>query len=176
MEFCLFYAGGAARLASVALTLAWTHSVQKTRWEEDWRLTAAGLVLEEARIESSGAGMEPGTNARFDGHWWRWKPDLPAQSEIQLRRAGVTSDWSVCTAGTCRLMSRTRPRRRRPGYAAPLPIAHANGETAAPGIPLTVASAPRARGSGNRNARPASRRRKRSATIRDDNCENRVSP
>jgi hypothetical protein len=93
------------RLGVTALTLAWTHSVQKTRCEDDWQLQSGALVLVESRIESTGAGMEPGPGARFDGHWWRWRPDLPAQARVQLRRSGATADWSLCIAGTCRLMS-----------------------------------------------------------------------
>ena len=67
MELCLLAAGATVRLGTVALTLAWTHSIEKTRWEEDWRATPAGLVLEEDRIQATGAGMEPPPNAHFDG-------------------------------------------------------------------------------------------------------------
>src|SRR5437868_13023854 len=102
MDICLLGAGKIVQLGTLAFTLAWTHSVQHTRWEEDWQITPAGLVLQEARVESSGAGMEPGPNARFDGHWWRWQPDPSARIEIVLRRARVTDDWALCYAGGCR--------------------------------------------------------------------------
>ena len=32
MELCLLAAGATIRLGTVALTLAWTHSIEKTRW------------------------------------------------------------------------------------------------------------------------------------------------
>ena len=44
------------RLAVTAFTLAWTHSVEHVRWQEDWRVTPAGLELTAARVEGSGAG------------------------------------------------------------------------------------------------------------------------
>ena len=65
MELCLLAAGATIRLGTIALTLAWTHSIEKTRWEEDWRATPAGLVLEEDRIQSTGAGMEPPPGCPF---------------------------------------------------------------------------------------------------------------
>ena len=104
MEFCLLAAGATVRLGTLALTLAWTHSIEKTRWEEDWRLTPAGLVVEEDRIQATGAGMEPPPNARFDGTWWRYRPALPPLPQVVLRRSGATDDWSLCIAGQCRPM------------------------------------------------------------------------
>ena len=76
MELCLLAAGATVRLGTVALTLAWTHSIEKMRWEEDWRATPAGLVLQEDRIQATGAGMEPPPDAKFDGTWWRYNPHL----------------------------------------------------------------------------------------------------
>ena len=61
-------------LAASAFTLSWTHSVQKTVWEEDWRVEQGGLRIVAARVEGSGAGMEAGEGATFDGRFWRWKP------------------------------------------------------------------------------------------------------
>ncbi len=104
MELCLLAAGATIRLGTLVLTLAWTHSIEKTRWEEDWRLTAAGLVVEEDRIQGTGAGMEPPPDARFDGKWWRYKPALAPLPSVVLRRSGATEDWSICIDGRCRTM------------------------------------------------------------------------
>ena len=104
MSLCLI-AGGvvAARLAGVAaFTLAWTHSVERTRWEEDWRIEAARLVLVEARVQGHGAGMEPPEGARLEGGFWRWTSSLPPLERISLRRSGATADWSICTRDGCR--------------------------------------------------------------------------
>lgn len=101
---CLAAAGAiVARFTGVAaFTLAWSHSVEKTRWEEDWRVEPAGLVVVEARVEGHGAGMEPPPGARRDGRFWRWAPQVPPQREVVLRRSGATADWQICLAGDCR--------------------------------------------------------------------------
>jgi hypothetical protein len=104
MQLCLLAAGATIRVGTIALTLAWTHSIEKTRWEEDWRATPAGLVLEEDRIQATGAGMEPPAGAQFDGRWWHYKPKLAPLQNVILRRSGATADWTVCIAGTCQPM------------------------------------------------------------------------
>ena len=91
------------RLAVTAFTLAWTHSVEHARWEEDWRVTPAGLELAEARVKGSGAGMEPPEGARFAGGWWSWRPDVPPRREVLLAASGATGGgWTLCAAGACR--------------------------------------------------------------------------
>ncbi len=105
MDFCLVTAGAVVRLGTMALTLAWTHSVQKTRWEEDWQIRSGQMTIVESRVQGSGAGMEPGPNAKFDGRWWRWKPEMKPLKEVILRRSGATADWSICVRGECREMS-----------------------------------------------------------------------
>lgn len=110
MELCLLAAGATVRLGTVMLTLAWMHSIEKTRWEEDWRATPAGLVLDEDRIQATGAGMEPPPNARFDGKWWRYTPPLPPMPNTVLRRSGATADWQVCIKGVCKPMGAYVPK------------------------------------------------------------------
>ena len=63
MSLCILAAGKTVTLAVAAFTLSWTHSVEKTRWEEDWAITPAGLQIVEARVKGSGAGMEPAEGA-----------------------------------------------------------------------------------------------------------------
>jgi len=89
-------------LVASAFTLAWTHSIEKTRWEEDWRLTPAGLELVEARVKGSGAGMEPPEDAVLAGGWWAWTPSLPVQQKLVLAASGATSSgWSLCGDQHC---------------------------------------------------------------------------
>ena len=110
MEFCLLAAGATVRLGTVALTLAWTHSIEKTRWEEDYRATEAGIVVTQDRIQGTGAGMEPPPDAVFDGQWWRYDPHTPPMPQVILRRSGMTvSDWQVCINGACRTMGSYLP-------------------------------------------------------------------
>lgn len=85
-------------------TLVWTHSVERTEWAEVWRATPGGLVLAEASVAGSGAGMEPPEGARREAGAWRWTPALPPLPAVVLRRSGATADWRVCTAGRCRVM------------------------------------------------------------------------
>ncbi len=111
MQFCLLAAGALIHLHTAALTLGWTHSVEKIRWEEDYKLTKAGIVVTQDRLQGTGAGMEPPPDATFDGKWFRYRPKLPPQPQIILRRSGMTvSDWSVCIKGRCKPMAAYMPK------------------------------------------------------------------
>ncbi len=105
MSLCLAAGAIVVALGSGEVTLRWRHSVQKTLWEEVWCETPGGLVMAEARIEGSGAGMDPPEGARLSNGFWRWTPKLPPQREIVMRRSGATADWQVCVIGQCRSMS-----------------------------------------------------------------------
>jgi hypothetical protein len=99
---CLAVGALTAKLAISSFTLAWTHSIEKIGWQEDYRVTAAGLVLDEARIQGSGAGMEPPAGAVLRGGWWHYRPDLPPLPRLMLARSHAVPDWRLCVAGTCR--------------------------------------------------------------------------
>lgn len=100
---CLLAAGKTTVLAASAFTLSWTHSVERTRWEEDWRVTPAGLQIVEARVKGSGAGMEPQADAVLKDGWWVYAPKLPARDRIMLAASGATlSGWTLCIAAECR--------------------------------------------------------------------------
>ncbi len=104
MSLCLAAGAFAVSLGASQITLAWTHSVEKTAWEEDISLTPEGIVLTQARVQGSGAGMDPPPDARLVDGFWRWKPTVPPQPAIVMRRSGATADWRVCVNGTCRPM------------------------------------------------------------------------
>jgi hypothetical protein len=101
---CLLAGSTMVPLMAGAITLAWTHSVEKIVWEEDWRSGPAGLELVEARVRGSGAGMEPPPDAKFANGVWSWKPNMLPQAEVIMRRSGATADWRVCISGQCRPM------------------------------------------------------------------------
>ncbi len=102
MSICVLAGGKATMLVASAFTLAWTHSIEKTRWEEDWQLSSAGLELVEARIKGSGAGMEPPGDAVLKDGWWTWRPALPSQQKLVLAASGATiSGWSLCGEEGC---------------------------------------------------------------------------
>lgn len=104
MALALCLARGAASLvlATSQFTLAWTHSIEKTRWEEDWRVTPAGLLVVEARISGSAAGMEPPEGAVLRGGVWHYHPTLPPQPSVTLAASGFTADHELCLPGRCR--------------------------------------------------------------------------
>jgi len=101
MSLCLVGAGKTVQIAVAAFTLAWTHTVERTRWEEDWQVLPEGLMLVEARVEATGAGMEPPPEARFDGRWWHWRPSGMVLPQLVLRRAPGAGDWRFCTHEGC---------------------------------------------------------------------------
>lgn len=109
MAFACLVAGATVVRLAAAITLAWTHSVQKSTWQEDWRATPAGLVLDEVRVQGSGAGMEPPEGAVLEGGFYVSHPALAPQQEVILRRSGATADWQVCIANTCRPMAEFLP-------------------------------------------------------------------
>ena len=99
---CLLAGGEVTRLAAATVfTLAWTHSVERVAWEEDWRVSPAGLEIVEARVQGSGAGMEPPEGARLEGGWWVYAPALPVMPELVLAASGATAAWSLCAEGDC---------------------------------------------------------------------------
>ena len=99
---CIVTAGKTTALAASLFTLSWTHSVEKIRWEEDWRVTPAGLQIVEARVKGSGAGMEPPEGARLEHGWWTYAPQLPPRREVVLAASGATpSGWRLCAGQIC---------------------------------------------------------------------------
>lgn len=97
-------------LPTSTITLKWIHSVEKVPWEEDYLATLNGLVITEARVVRSGAGMEPLESARFDGKWWRYKPALDPLPVVELANSEFVGGYQVCRAGQCQLLSDLVPK------------------------------------------------------------------
>jgi len=91
-----------AQIPGDGFTLAWTHSVEKIRWEEDYRIERSQLVLVEARIQGAGAGMEPPPDAQFRQGWWRYQPALAPLAAVTLARSRAAGDYELCWDGDCR--------------------------------------------------------------------------
>lgn len=119
MSICLAAGALVISLGASEVTLSWRHSVQKSLWEELWRETPNGLVLAEARVQGSGAGMDPPDGARLVDGFWRWRPDLPALPEVAMRRSGATADWRVCVEGRCRPLGDLLPKDADPVVMKP---------------------------------------------------------
>jgi hypothetical protein len=105
--FCLGVAFAVvySTIPAETLTLSWTHSVEKTRWEEDYIIRDGRLVLVAARVQGSGAGMEPGHRGVRRGDWWEYRPDIAPQSKITLANSAFTDDYRLCAPGDCRTLA-----------------------------------------------------------------------
>lgn len=105
MSLCLATAGVVKSLAVAGFMLSWAHSVEKTEWQEDWRVTPQGLEIIEARVKGSGAGMEPPPEALLTDGWFHWKPQLPVLPEVALGNSGLAGEWRLCADGKCQELS-----------------------------------------------------------------------
>ncbi len=109
---CIALATGAALvvLPTRTITLGWIHTVEKTRWEEDYAASPDGVAITEARIEAIGAGMEPPSSAIRDGKWWRYRPLLPSLPSVDLANSTFAEGYSLCWNSECRPLAAIAPR------------------------------------------------------------------
>lgn len=98
------------------VTLAWTHSIEKVRWEEDYEVAVnpgadKTLVLNavQARVRGSGAGMEPPDDAVLRNGWYEYTPSIAQTQALRLTRSEFTPDYEVCHASGCLPMSHWLP-------------------------------------------------------------------
>ena len=98
-----------AFVATHEFTLAWTHSIEKVRWEEDYRIVSDHIEIVEARIRGSGAGMEPPPDAVLRNGVWHYQPHVHGLPALLLARSTYTSDYELCVEGTCRPLSHWVP-------------------------------------------------------------------
>ena len=85
-------------------TLAWTHSIEKIRWEEDYRIEGQQLLLTEARILGTGAGMEPPEGSILKDGVYHYHPALRTVPRLNLVRSVFVADYELCWDGKCRPM------------------------------------------------------------------------
>lgn len=103
--------GSMAFVPVTEFTLAWTHSIEKVRWEEDYvvQLDAAGaqplLHALQARVRGSAAGMEPPPGAVLRQGWYHYVPAIQTPPELRLTRSEFTPDYEVCVQGSCQPMA-----------------------------------------------------------------------
>lgn len=106
VAICLALGARHVSLPTDRFTLAWTHSVEKTQWQEDYAISGTGLALTEARIQGTGAGMEPPPDALFRDGWWHYVPHLAVLPELRLTLSPYTADYRLCWKGQCRSLAR----------------------------------------------------------------------
>jgi hypothetical protein len=106
---CLAAGALAAVLATDAFTLSWTHSVEKVEWQEDYRVVDGALVLQQARIKGSGAGMEPPDGAVLRDGWWVYRPATGPIDVLRLTHSDFAADYRFCWTGACRSLDEMLP-------------------------------------------------------------------
>lgn len=106
---CLAAGALHAVLLANAFTLSWTHSVEKTEWQEDYRVVDGALRLEAARIKGSGAGMEPPADAVLRDGWWEYRPQVAPMATLRLTFSHATADYRLCWAGRCKALGEILP-------------------------------------------------------------------
>ncbi len=90
-------------------TLAWTHSIEKIRWEEDWHLVGERLELVQARIRGTGAGMEPPPDAVMKEGVWTYTPQVAPLERLRLANSGFSADYDLCFDNRCRPLAALLP-------------------------------------------------------------------
>lgn len=97
-------------------TLAWTHSIEKVRWEEDYAVRPSSspgappvLQAQTARVRGSGAGMEPPPDAVLRNGWFEYTPRTVSPHGLRLTRSVFTADYDWCVDGRCAPLSSVLP-------------------------------------------------------------------
>ncbi len=121
LEVCVFVGALQWALGAPAFTLAWTHSVEKIRWEEDYRLEQGMLVLTAARIRGSGAGMEPPADAVLRDGAWHYTPAERRVPRLLLANSAYGGPYEICVNGACRALPATAESAARPTRIEPCP-------------------------------------------------------
>jgi hypothetical protein len=145
MPLCVAAGGLVVALALEGFTLAWTHSIEKIRWEEDYRIEGSSLRLVEARVRGHGAGMEPPPGSVLRDGVWHYVPALPPLPALRLTHSHYAAGYELCDRARCVPLVRFAPRAgdgdvieltacgRGPGIPAAVPLAPRSGGLSDPG-------------------------------------------
>ena len=109
MALCLSAGALSATLLTQNFTLAWMHSVEKIRWEEDWNIEQTQLHLISARVKGTGAGMEPPPDAVFKNGAWHYTPSITPLKQLLLTHSPYTKEYELCIDFTCKPLSTYLP-------------------------------------------------------------------
>lgn len=96
-------------------TLAWTHSIEKVRWEEDYAVVRSQdsnlprLQALQARVRGSAAGMEPPEDAVLRDGWYEYQPATWSPQGLRLTRSVYTADYGWCQDGQCQPLGQWLP-------------------------------------------------------------------
>lgn len=106
---CIIVGTALHTLPARTFTLRWQHTVEKIAWEEDYIVAGEWLYLSGARVQGSGAGMEPPPDAVRIGNAWHYRPRERWFRQVQLARSDVGRDYELCVDGTCQPLSSWAP-------------------------------------------------------------------
>lgn len=95
-------------------TLAWVHTIEKVRWEEDYVVqmgpTGPILFAPKARVKGSAAGMEPPAEAKLEQGWYVYTPSERHPLQLALTRSEFSPDYQWCDFRGCVSLSALMPR------------------------------------------------------------------
>jgi hypothetical protein len=106
---CIVVGTALVQVPAQRFTLRWQHTVEKILWEEDYLVAGEWLYLSGARVQGSGAGMEPPPDAVRVGKAWHYRPPQRWHREVKLARSGFGSDYELCVDGDCRPLAAWAP-------------------------------------------------------------------
>lgn len=98
-----------ASIATTQFTLRWQHSIEKIAWEEDYVVAGSWLLLSGARIQGSGAGMEPPPDAVLQAGFWHYRVPDPWRRSLVLARSEFVRDYELCVDEICQPLSHWIP-------------------------------------------------------------------
>jgi hypothetical protein len=103
-------------------TLRWQHTVEKVLWEEDYLVAGDWLYLVGARVQGSGAGMEPPPGAVRVGPAWHYRPAVRWHRAVTLARSEFGHDYELCVDGSCKPLAAWAPAPLAATTLAPCPL------------------------------------------------------
>jgi hypothetical protein len=77
------------------------HSIEKIRWEEDYRIENGQLRLVVARVRGSGAGMEPPVGSVLRHGAYEYTPAQTIFPKLVLTRSPFARDYELCRDRQC---------------------------------------------------------------------------
>jgi hypothetical protein len=99
---CIVVGTALVSIPTQRFTLRWQHTVEKILWEEDYVVAGEWLYLVTARVQGSGAGMEPPPDAVKVGNAWHYRPARRWHRQVKLARSAFGADYTLCVDGGCR--------------------------------------------------------------------------
>jgi hypothetical protein len=119
MGVCILAGALHFAFATSAFTLAWTHSIEKVRWEEDYRVEGNVLILESARIKGSAAGMEPPDDAVLRDGAFHYQPKLNRFPRLVLANSSFGGSYDFCVDGRCQPLPFSTRDKNEPTHITP---------------------------------------------------------